>query len=85
MCLICLRNKKPCRARGEEGTAAELQAGGGTPRCVSLPCLMSEVKTGSSARGAASGGGVLADFSLALLSGPVQDLLPRFRCGTLLL
>lgn len=45
---------------------------------------------GSPAREAASGGGVLgnghfADFSLALLSCLVQDLLPRSRCGSLAL
>lgn len=90
MCLIRLKNKKPRCERGEEGAAAELQAGEGTPGCASLPCLLSEVKMGSPARGAASGGGVLgngqfADFSLALLCCLVQDVLPRSLCGTLLL
>lgn len=90
MCSIRLRNEKPRCERGEEGAAAELQAGEGTSRCASLPCLLSEVHMGSPARGAASGGGVLdngqfAGFSLALLSCPVQDLLPRSRCGALLL
>lgn len=75
---------------GRKELQQELQAGEGTSRYASLPCLLSEVKMGSPARGAASGGGVLdnghfADFSLALLSCLVQDLLPRSRCGTLLL
>lgn len=90
MCLIRLRNEKPHCERGEEGNAAQLQAGRGTSRCASLPCVLSEVKMGSPARGAASGGGVLgnghfADFSLALLSCLMQDLLPRSCCGSLLL
>lgn len=86
--MIRLRNEKPRCERGEEGAAAELQAGGGTCRCACLPCLLSEVTMGSPARGAASGGvvldnGQIADFSFALLSCLVQDMLLRCLCGTL--
>lgn len=91
-----LRNKKPRCERGEEGAAAELQAGEGNSGRASLLCWLAEVKMGSPARELLQEEVCLVVASLLVFpefpcAGRSQgvsafpDLLPRSHCGTLAL